>query len=156
MTIPTTNNETPISNLDKIIEDTKTDLVTINDDKKSKKRGRPSKNENVNALTQVATKINPQEYEAGIKSLLIFTGMFLATGFKFEGFKLSDEEASMLAKQGAEVVVEFSPQLNSKYVKLGAFAVALGGVFGMRAMAYSEFIKIENSRKLNDNKKNEV
>ena len=144
------------SDLDNIINATKSELNNI-DNNKTKKRGRPSKNNEVSPIVNVATKINPQEYEAGIKSLLIFTGMFLATGFKFEGFKLSDEEATMLAKQGAECVVEFSPQLNSKYVKLGAFTIALGGVFGMRALAYSEYVKmLDNQKKVADNSKNEV
>lgn len=155
MTTETTIAQQP-SDLDNIINATKSELNNI-DNNKTKKRGRPNKNLEASPLVNVATRINPQEYEAGIKSLLIFTGMFLATGFKFEGFKLSDEEATMLAKQGAECVVEFSPQLNSKYVKLGAFTIALGGVFGMRAMAYSEYVKmLDNQKKVADNSKNEV
>lgn len=155
MTMETTTTQQP-SDLDKLINETKSELNNI-EDKKTKKRGRPNKNLEASPLVNVATRINPQEYEAGIKSLLVFTGMFLATGFKFEGFKLTDDEATMLAKQGAECVVEFSPQLNSKYVKLGAFTIALGGVFGMRAMAYNEYLKmLENQKKVADNSKHEV
>lgn len=145
-----------LNTLDKVISDSKNDLNNLEQDK-IKKRGRPKKDDvTLNQLKPII-KQDPKVYQASLKSLFLFSGVFLATGFKFKGFEISEAEAEQLAIAGSEVAVEFAPQLDSKWTKIGAFMICACSVYGIRVYSYTEYQKaLALSENKPDTQNNEV
>jgi len=116
-----------------------------------KKRGRPKNSTNNSgnasigassigsASTAQALPTNV-DYTLTLKSIFAFSGSYLSSGTKFKGFELSDEECTLLATQGNEVMKQFAPQINSKYTLLGTFVVSIAGIYGMKYMAYKDHV----------------
>jgi hypothetical protein len=129
-------NSEPATDLEKVLQDSKVSLET---EIKEKKRGRPKGSTTAaSTIKPTQTKVSPETYKQMLAAVIGFTGEFLATGSKFEGFKFSPQEIELLSTQGSEVCAEFLPQIDSKYVKLGAFTLSVVSIYGMKYYAYNE------------------
>lgn len=133
-----TSNENP-TNLDKVIAETQAEINNQEEVKEKKSRKPRAKKE----LTPVQMQqVSAQQYKEVMGGLIGFTGIYLSRVTKWDGFKLSNEETELLATQASDLAVEFMPQVQSKYVKIGAFSMTLIAVFGMRYMEFQEIHKL--------------
>jgi hypothetical protein len=130
------------NDLDKVLEESKKTLEVTTQEKKG--RGRPKKDPQASPLSSSPMmKMNNDQYKTMLAGLIKFSGEFLATGSKFEGFKLTDQEVDLLATQGSEVAAEFIPAVDSKYVKLGMFTVSAVSIYGIKYYTFMEIQKIK-------------
>lgn len=81
------------------------------------------------------------DYENMIKPLLFFSGDYMSRASQFDGFKFSNDEADTLSKQAAEVMVELAPMINTKQGKIGIFAITAISIFGLKYLAYKEYLR---------------
>ena len=163
ITTPTTitNNETPTvlsepSSLDKVIEETKNE-INNHEEVKEKERGGGRKKKDLTIQPKMQT-INPMQYKEALSAILSFSGVYLAKVSKWEGFELSKEEVELLATQGSDIAVEFMPAVESKYVKLGAFALTITAVYGMRYMEFKDIHaqRLANKPPMSETGSNEI
>lgn len=113
-----------------------------------KKRGRPKKS--TTTTNQITT--NEEKRESGLKltfkTLFEFLGKTLAITLSFKKFEISDPESDLLASQADEVIVEFAPQIENKWAKLGVFITSILAIFGKR---YFEFEKEKAEKNKKEN-----
>lgn len=81
------------------------------------------------------------------KTLFTFIGKTLAVTLSFKRYELSDNESEMLATQADSVIIEFAPQIENKYAKLGIFITSLIGIFGTRFFEHNKELKSKNLKK---------
>lgn len=139
------------NDLDRVLEDSKKTIEAQQTEKKG--RGRPKK-DGTTSLSGVASKPitakpDPLAYKTMLAGLIRFSGEFLATGTKFEGFKMTDQEVDLLSTQGSDVAAEFMPVIDSKYAKLGMFTMSAVSIYGIK---YYTFMEVERIKILNQNK----
>lgn len=72
------------------------------------------------------------------KSLFDFSGKTLAVVCSFKDFELSEPESDTLAEQTDQVLIEFFPNIQNRWVKLGALVVSLLGIFGKKYFSYEK------------------
>lgn len=146
---PLSQTKIPLLNsndLDKVLDDSAKTLADSQVEKKG--RGRPKKDSSSPSMIAKGTpmKVSPDQYKTQIGSLLRFAGEFLATGSKFDGFRLTNEEVDLLATQGSDVASEFMPAIDSKYAKLGLFTVSAVSIYGIKYYTFLEMQKINNNK----------
>jgi len=88
------------------------------------------------------------------KAIYDFTGKSLSAVTKFEKWELKDNESDLLADQTDIVVLEFFPQVSSKWGKLVALFVSFIAIFGAKWLSYEKDqterlkkIKLDNENK---------
>lgn len=67
-----------------------------------------------------------------------------------EIWQTKPDDMEMLTAQGAEVMVEFAPVIDSKWTKLAGFGIIAGGIYG--AKYYATLDLIEKSMTAQENK----
>lgn len=152
-TNPTTSPILPLSNLSEKINQTTTEFSEALDDKKPKKRGRPRVNQEDKIQKLESEQINrSKQYEKMVGSFFDLMGNYLSTATGHEGFKLKPDEKQVLAEQGAEVMIEFAPMMNSKYVKLGLFTTTMVSIYGVKVYSYQnelmEQMRLEQNKEV--------
>jgi hypothetical protein len=144
----------PSSPLETILNQTTQEYQTSKEDPQPKKRGRPRVNKEAQA-EKISQDNHEQilQYERMMGAILEFSGSYLSTATGFEGFKLKPDEKKLLSAQGAEVMQEFAPMIQGKYVKLGIFATSMVSVYGMKFYAFqTELAKTMIEVETNDQK----
>lgn len=95
---------------------------------------------------------NEQSQPTGLiptfKTIFEFIGKTLAVTLSFKRYELSDNESELLANQADSVIIEFAPNIENKYAKLGIFITSLIAIFGSR---FFEHNKELNSKKVKKN-----
>ena len=155
METTTTTEQVNPSNLDKIISDTQAEIASNEVKEETKtKRGRKKKD----LETVKVQNVSSEQYKQVMAGLIQFTGIYLSKVSKWDGFQLSNEETELLSMQASDLAVEFMPQVQSKYVKVGAFSMTLIAVFGMRYMEFQEIHKtrVANKETPSNNMTNEI
>lgn len=143
-------------NLDKVISETQNEIAN-NELKLEAKKTRTRKKKETLEPVKMQT-VSADQHKAVMGGLLEFTGIYLSKVSKWEGFQLSKEETEILAVQASDLAVEFMPQVQSKYVKVGAFSATLIAVFGMRYMQFQEIHaqRLAESKPVSENIPHEV
>ena len=111
------------------------------------KRGRKKKLETISQPVKVLTA---SEYSQMIGPVIAFSGSYMATAAKWDGFKFSDEETNMLAAQAGEVAVELAPAIATREGKIIAFSLTAICIVGMKYMAYKDHLNEEARKKAID------
>jgi len=150
----TTQVEAP-TNLDSVLAETQAE-INSNETKEETKTRKARKKKELEPVKSV--QVSAAQYKEVMAGLIGFTGIYLAKTAKWDGFKLSNEETEILAMQASDLAVEFMPQVQSKYVKIGAFSMTLIAVFGMRYMEFQEFhkMRVANNPNVGDTVNNEI
>ena len=136
-------------------------IIKNEENKKKRGRGRPPKNEEKSINSpRVAPSPNEGVF-TGLKtsfiSIFIFIGKSLSTTLKYKDFELEKNEAELLGEQADQVVIEFFPQINNRYAKLGIFLTSLISIFGKKYFGYASEMekqeKIKKAKKENETSK---
>lgn len=132
-----------------LLNQSKNNIESETQEKKG--RGRPKGTRKTKIPNEVKQEtVDPLKYKTALAAVIRFTGEFLASGAKFEGFKFSEDEVEMLAVQGSDVAVEFVPYLDSKWVKLGVFATCTASIYGLKYQAYVQHAKAQEQKAKDD------
>lgn len=92
--------------------------------------------------------------KTSFKAIYDFTGKSLSAVTKFQPWELKDTESDLLADQTDIVVIEFFPQVGSRWGKLVALFVSFIAIFGGKWLSY-EKEQVERLKKIkldNENK----
>lgn len=68
----------------------------------------------------------------------------MAASTDHKDFELNDVESGALAQQSDDLMIEFFPTVQSKWIKLVIFLGSLLGIFGKKYIGYAEKISKEN------------
>ena len=115
---------------------------------KKRGRGRPAgtTNKTETVQPQAINQAPPPNITPALKHFTILAGNMIAARTKNDLWKISEDEANTIAEQGNVCAQEFAPMIDSKYMKLGAFTLSVGMVFGLRYYTYTEIIKQEQDK----------
>ena len=146
--------------LGSIIQDSKKE---IHDEveRKSKGRGRPKKDQSTTtAKTQghqnqtnfnspVMQPMSKDTYKNMLGGALDLLNLYLNKYTGTEIFTLTKEEREMITETGGTTMMDFMPAVNPMYINAIGFACVMGGVYGMKYQAYSDYVKLENEKTKN-------
>ena len=140
------------TDINKVLSDSANTINTEVEAKLAKKRGpKGPRTQKQTAQPQPAAgtmvKLSKDQWTQTLAGAFAISGFYLTKATGFEGWTLSQEELQAVSMQGAEVADAFVPQINSKWVALGGFTLAVASVYGMKFMQYNEWatkVKTEN------------
>lgn len=125
------------------LETVKNQIISDQSNQIKKGRGRPAKSQTSQPLPQTS-QINqssqqfnsqPQtSFRPAIKTAFKITDNLLVKTYKDEKLRSDENEVETIATQGDQVMIEFFPNLKSKWVNLFVFIL---GVYGMFADKFS-------------------
>lgn len=81
------------------------------------------------------------------KFLYEFMGKAFATQSKCKAYELENHESEALAQQSDDLMIEFFPNIQSRWVKLVIFIGSLVGIFGKKYLEHMEQEKKKNPEK---------
>lgn len=93
-------------------------------------------------MTPTIQKSPDRPASLGLKLTFIFLydfgGKALATSTQCKDFELEKHESEALAQQSDDLIVEFFPTVQSRWVKLIIFIGSVLGIFGKKYLSYLE------------------
>ena len=116
------------------------------EEKERKRRGRQpgstvkKKEVSQEVPNQYLVKYDKNQYKMALAGVFTLSGMFLAKATNFPGFALSPEETDALATQGGEACEVMFPQVDTRYVAVGGFALSIIAVYGLKVHQYNEHV----------------
>jgi hypothetical protein len=128
---------TSSSDLDNLINSAESEIAETLDKPKRAYKKREKLNDD---QIEKQKKAEQEYYTKLMRNILKFSGDFLASGSKFDGFKMSNDELDMLGMQGGEIMQEFAPVMNHKYVKLSVFTGSLLFVYSGKYISYRQHL----------------
>ena len=81
------------------------------------------------------------------KFLYEFLGKVFATSTKCKSYELENHESDALSQQSDDLMVEFFPNIQSRWIKLVVFIGSIVGIFGKKYLDHLEMIKKQKSEK---------
>lgn len=102
---------------------------------------------NQSSPSNLGAPVAPGTFAPTIKFAAQLAGSAAAKATNHKPWEVSDAEADLVAGQGDEVVREFFPTMQGKWLKLILFIASVLGVYGRRYLSYLETqSKPENPR----------